>query len=127
MSSYFRIFSHISEAPRNLRAFNLYFISEIRLKTKQSFPLIFYPYLLSLICFKKIFFSFQKIVVVDVTAEEKKEIKPNMELSFTYEVIWKQSNTLFDKRFERYLDPSFFQHRVFLIKILIKGFLCLLK
>nr|CAD2176998.1 unnamed protein product [Meloidogyne enterolobii] len=52
------------------------------------------------------------IVVVDVTAEEKKEIKPNMELSFTYEVIWKQSNTLFDKRFERYLDPSFFQHRI---------------
>nr|CAD2180383.1 unnamed protein product [Meloidogyne enterolobii] len=35
-----------------------------------------------------------------------------MELSFTYEVIWKQSNTLFDKRFERYLDPSFFQHRI---------------
>ncbi|KAF7639878.1 Transmembrane 9 superfamily member [Meloidogyne graminicola] len=52
------------------------------------------------------------IVVVDVTAEEKKEIQQDVELSFTYEVIWKQSNVEFDKRFERYLDPSFFQHRV---------------
>lgn len=52
------------------------------------------------------------IVVVDVTAEEKKEIQPGMELQFTYEVIWKQSDVQFDKRFERYLDPSFFQHRI---------------
>jgi transmembrane 9 superfamily member 3 len=53
-----------------------------------------------------------QIVQVDVTAEEKKEIQANMELTFTYEVVWKQTDVQFDKRFDRYLDPSFFQHRV---------------
>lgn len=53
---------------------------------------------------------------MDVIAEDKKEIHPNMDLEFTYEVIWKQSEVTLDKRFERYLDPSFFQHRVGLIE-----------
>ncbi|KAL3100423.1 hypothetical protein niasHS_001726 [Heterodera schachtii] len=54
----------------------------------------------------------KQIVVADVVAEGKRELKPNMDLSFTYEVTWKQSNVEFDKRFERYLDPNFFQHRI---------------
>lgn len=52
------------------------------------------------------------IVMADVIAEEKKEIQPNTEYVFTYEVIWKESALEFSKRFERYLDPSFFQHRI---------------
>uniref|UniRef100_A0A183BKN8 Transmembrane 9 superfamily member n=1 Tax=Globodera pallida TaxID=36090 RepID=A0A183BKN8_GLOPA len=53
-----------------------------------------------------------QIVLADVVAESRRELKPNQELSFTYEVSWKQSDVNFDKRFERYLDPSFFQHRI---------------
>ncbi|KAI1715447.1 endomembrane protein 70 domain-containing protein [Ditylenchus destructor] len=54
----------------------------------------------------------QQIIDVNIIAEEKKEIHPNQELIFTYEIIWKPSTVPFDKRFEKYLDPSFFQHRI---------------
>lgn len=54
-----------------------------------------------------------QIVDVNIVTESKNSIEPNAELSFTYEVIWKPSSVEFEKRFEKYLDPSFFQHRVF--------------
>uniref|UniRef100_A0A183CK20 Transmembrane 9 superfamily member n=1 Tax=Globodera pallida TaxID=36090 RepID=A0A183CK20_GLOPA len=41
-----------------------------------------------------------QIVLADVVAESRRELKPNQELSFTYEVSWKQSDVNFDKRFE---------------------------
>lgn len=36
--------------------------------------------------------------MADVIAEEKKEIQPNTEYVFTYEVIWKESALEFSKR-----------------------------
>lgn len=33
-------------------------------------------------------------------------------LEFTYSVKWQQSNIPFGRRFERYLDYSFFEHQV---------------
>lgn len=53
-----------------------------------------------------------KIVDVSVVVENKKLLVPNQDLEFTYEVVWKPSNVPFEKRFEKYLDPNFFQHRV---------------
>lgn len=53
-----------------------------------------------------------QIVDVSVVVEAKKPLVPNQELEFTYEVIWKPSTVEFEKRFEKYLDPTFFQHRV---------------
>ena len=54
----------------------------------------------------------EQIVDVNVTADNKVVLKPNSEVIFTYEVIWKPSGIEFDKRFDKYLDPTFFQHRV---------------
>jgi transmembrane 9 superfamily protein 3 len=39
-------------------------------------------------------------------------VKPGHQLAFTYEVVWKETKTPFDKRFDKYLDPTFFQHRI---------------
>ncbi|CAI8002148.1 Transmembrane 9 superfamily member 3 [Geodia barretti] len=35
-----------------------------------------------------------------------------MELPFSYQVTWRASNIQFTHRFEKYLDPNFFQHRI---------------
>ncbi|KAI6215882.1 Transmembrane 9 superfamily member [Aphelenchoides besseyi] len=53
-----------------------------------------------------------QIVDVSVVVEQKKPLVAGQEISFTYEVIWKPSNVPFEKRFDKYLDPTFFQHRV---------------
>ncbi|XP_031553580.1 transmembrane 9 superfamily member 3-like [Actinia tenebrosa] len=53
-----------------------------------------------------------KIVDVNLTSESKVKLTPNAKIVFTYEVRWKESNIEFSKRYEKYLDPSFFQHRI---------------
>ncbi|CAH3045205.1 unnamed protein product [Pocillopora meandrina] len=53
-----------------------------------------------------------QIVDVSLTSESKAKLVPNSKLSFTYEVKWTESKTPFEKRYEKYLDPSFFQHRI---------------
>ncbi|KAI6202398.1 Transmembrane 9 superfamily member [Aphelenchoides besseyi] len=53
-----------------------------------------------------------QIVDVSVVVEQKKTLVAGQEISFTYEVIWKPSNVPFEKRFDKYLDPTFFQHRI---------------
>jgi hypothetical protein len=37
---------------------------------------------------------------------------PGARLNFTYSVNWHPTNTPFARRFERYLDYSFFEHKV---------------
>ncbi|XP_065160225.1 transmembrane 9 superfamily member 3 [Atheta coriaria] len=54
----------------------------------------------------------KQIVDVNITSEDKVLLTPNTKLSFTYEVIWKKNNIKFEDRFDKYLDPSFFQHRI---------------
>lgn len=45
---------------------------------------------------------------------DKIKIASGQELSFTYEVIWKyEALVSFNKRFDKYLEPSFFQHKVY--------------
>lgn len=47
-----------------------------------------------------------------MTSDVRVSLAPGASISFTYEVVWKSSDVEFDKRFEKYLDPTFFQHRV---------------
>jgi len=54
----------------------------------------------------------QRIVDVNLTSEAKVRLQPNTQIPFSYEIIWKQVNTPFAKRFDKYLDPGFFQHKV---------------
>jgi hypothetical protein len=51
-------------------------------------------------------------VDVNLTSESRVKLELNVKLPFTYEVIWKEAQTKFVDRFDKYLDPNFFQHRV---------------
>jgi len=53
-----------------------------------------------------------QIVEVNLTSEHKVKLVPGMDLPFTYEVHWKPSTITFTNRYEKYLDPGFFQHRI---------------
>lgn len=52
------------------------------------------------------------IVDVNLTSEQRVKLTPGMSLRFAYEVNWKPSSIKFEDRFDKYLDPGFFQHRV---------------
>ncbi|KAF5276996.1 hypothetical protein FQR65_LT16075 [Abscondita terminalis] len=54
----------------------------------------------------------KQIVDVNITSEDKVLLTPTTQLTFTYEVIWKKSDIKFENRFDKYLDPNFFQHRI---------------
>lgn len=54
----------------------------------------------------------KQIVDINLVQERKELLAVGAKIKFTYEVNWKQSDTPFEKRFNKYLDPNFFQHRV---------------
>ena len=54
----------------------------------------------------------KSIVDVNLTSDGKVELKKDAKIHFTFEVVWKESNVPFVDRFDKYLDPNFFQHRV---------------
>nr|CAI5816860.1 unnamed protein product [Callosobruchus analis] len=54
----------------------------------------------------------KQIIDVNLTSEDKVLLEPTSRLSFTYEVIWKKTDTKFEDRFDKYLDHNFFQHRI---------------
>jgi len=53
-----------------------------------------------------------QIVDVNLTSEGRTKLQLGDSLEFTFEVIWKKSDTKFEDRFDKYLDPNFFQHRI---------------
>lgn len=53
-----------------------------------------------------------QIVEVNLTSEHKVKLTQGMDLPFTYEVHWKPSTITFVNRYDKYLDPGFFQHRI---------------
>jgi len=53
-----------------------------------------------------------QVVDVNLTSENRVKILEGEKIPFTYEVVWKKSNVLFEDRFDKYLDPNFFQHRI---------------
>lgn len=54
----------------------------------------------------------KQIVDVNLTSESRVKLELNAKLPFTYEIIWKKTSTPFTDRFDKYLDPNFFQHRI---------------
>jgi len=65
---------------------------------------------------KKIEIGFNNDRIVEVnlttTSDSKVKLAPGITVSFSYEVLWKQSKIVFEDRFEKYLDPGFFQHKI---------------
>ena len=57
----------------------------------------------------------KQIVDVNLTSENKVKLVQDAAISFSYEVNWKKSNVKYEDRFDKYLDPNFFQHRVSIV------------
>lgn len=53
-----------------------------------------------------------RIVEIKLTTENKQQLVPEAKLKFTYDVSFYPSPVEFKDRFNKYLDPNFFQHRV---------------
>ncbi|XP_073978819.1 transmembrane 9 superfamily protein member 3 [Rhodnius prolixus] len=52
------------------------------------------------------------IVDVNLTSENRVKLENGAKIKFTYEVNWVPSTVKFEDRFDKYLDPNFFQHRI---------------
>lgn len=52
------------------------------------------------------------IVDVKLTTERRELLVAGAKIKFTYEVSFTPSTVTFEDRFNKYLDPTFFQHRV---------------
>ncbi|XP_065889624.1 transmembrane 9 superfamily member 3-like isoform X2 [Dysidea avara] len=57
-------------------------------------------------------YSDNQIVEVNLTSEGKTKLVPGTTISFSYQVQWRGSSIPFQSRFDKYLDPNFFQHRI---------------
>jgi transmembrane 9 superfamily protein 3 len=57
-------------------------------------------------------FNGDRVVSVNLVAENPKPLVAGASLEFTYSVTWLPSETPFRKRFERYLDYNFFEHQI---------------
>ncbi|KFD51698.1 hypothetical protein M514_07394 [Trichuris suis] len=57
-------------------------------------------------------FNGQQIVDVNLTSENLVNVEAFSEVPLTYEVEWIPSQIPFSSRFDKYLDASFFQHRI---------------
>eukprot|EP00879_Flechtneria_rotunda_P015969 GHRR01016701.1.p1 GENE.GHRR01016701.1~~GHRR01016701.1.p1 ORF type:complete len:250 (+),score=79.13 GHRR01016701.1:390-1139(+) len=53
-----------------------------------------------------------RIIHVNLTSSEPVALKEGQQVTFTFAVNWLPTNTPFHRRFERYLDYNFFEHRV---------------
>jgi transmembrane 9 superfamily protein 3 len=53
-----------------------------------------------------------RIVEVNLTSEDPRLVEEGVTLDFNYDVTWIQTTKSFEKRFERYLDYSFFEHQI---------------
>lgn len=57
-------------------------------------------------------FNGKRIVDIKLTTEKKEQLVPGAKIRFTYEVSFSPNTVPFEDRFDKYLDPTFFQHRV---------------
>ncbi|XP_022079469.1 transmembrane 9 superfamily member 3-like [Acanthaster planci] len=57
-------------------------------------------------------YNLNQIVDVNLTSETKVKLEKGVKVPFSYEVNWKKSSVNFKKRFDKYLDPNFFNHRI---------------
>lgn len=65
---------------------------------------------------KKFSFSFNRdrIIEVNLTAENPVPLVRGTQLEFTYSASWVSTDIPFEKRFQKYLDNNFFEHQVFI-------------
>ena len=52
------------------------------------------------------------VIEVNLTSAEPIEVTAGQVVDFSYEVHWVKSTKVFEKRFNRYLDHSFFEHQI---------------
>ncbi|KJE94757.1 transmembrane protein TM9SF3 [Capsaspora owczarzaki ATCC 30864] len=57
-------------------------------------------------------FNGKQIVDVKLTHDSSTILAPGITISFSYTVAWGESSTSFAERFDKYLDPNFFQHNI---------------
>ena len=57
-------------------------------------------------------FNGHHIIDVNMTSAGKVKLELGETVDFTYEVNWKPTSVRFEDRFDKYLDPNFFQHRI---------------
>eukprot|EP00949_MAST-11_sp_MAST-11-sp1_P005452 g5452.t1 len=62
--------------------------------------------------FLNIAYNGHRIVEVNLTSENPVAIKEGTDLDFSFGVAWHKSDKLFENRFKRYLDHSFFEHHI---------------
>ena len=53
-----------------------------------------------------------QIIQVNLTSLDPQPLKSGTSLEFTFSVEWEANTIPFARRFERYLDYSFFEHQV---------------
>ena len=53
-----------------------------------------------------------RIIDVNLTSEGRTKLQLGDSIEFSYEVIWRPSTLSYEDRFDKYLDPNFFQHRI---------------
>ncbi|CEL92549.1 unnamed protein product [Vitrella brassicaformis CCMP3155] len=66
-----------------------------------------------------------QIISVDMEPSDLVPIKAGAELKFTYSVEWHETDVPFKNRFEKYLEFSFFEHKVHWFSIVNSFMLCL--
>lgn len=49
---------------------------------------------------------------MNLTSDDAVLVEAGAKLSFTYSVSWHKTSLPFARRFERYLDSTFFEHKV---------------
>lgn len=57
-------------------------------------------------------YNADRIVDVNLTTEGRAKLELGAKIEFTYEVNWIPSDTSFGDRFNKYLDATFFQHKI---------------
>jgi len=53
-----------------------------------------------------------QVIEVNLTSENPRPVLNGEKYPMTYSVVWKETNTPFDRRFDRYLDFDFFEHQI---------------
>ncbi|CAM9269803.1 unnamed protein product, partial [Chrysoparadoxa australica] len=53
-----------------------------------------------------------RIIEVNLTSENPQPISKGQTIELSYEVLWKETDIPFEKRFDRYLDYDFFEHQI---------------
>eukprot|EP01137_Pigoraptor_chileana_P017329 Opistho-2@75249 len=57
-------------------------------------------------------FNGDRIVDVNLTDQYRVKLTKGAKIRFTYSVSWHPSDITFERRFDKYLDPNFFQHHI---------------